>query len=80
VSNHSNVDVLIGSDYYWDLVLGEIKQQDNGLVAISSKFGWLISGSIRDTGDGSVATHSNLVVQGPSTYSAHNEDKLENEL
>jgi len=25
VSNHSNVNVLIGSDYYWDLVLGEMK-------------------------------------------------------
>jgi len=32
-SNHdSNVDVLISSGYYWDLVLGEIKWHDNGLL------------------------------------------------
>ena len=69
--NHdSNVDVLIGSDFYWDLVLGEVKRQDNGLVAISSKFGWLISGPIRDAGEGGVVTHSNLVAQGPSTVPA----------
>jgi len=67
MSNHSNADVLIGSDYY---CLGEMKRQDNGLVAISSKFGWLISGPIRDTGEGSVVTHSNLAVQVPSILPA----------
>ena len=83
VSNRdSNVDVLIGSDFYWELVLGEVKRQENGLVAISSKFGWLVSGPIRDVGVGSVVTHSNLVLQGPSTVpgTTENEDKLENEL
>ena len=75
----SNVDVLIGSDFYWELVLGEVKRQENGLVAISSKFGWLVSG---DVGVGSVVTHSNLVLQGPSIVpsTTDNEDKLENEL
>jgi len=82
VSNCSNIDVLIGSDYYWDLVLGEMKRQDNGLVALSSKFGWLISGPIIDAGEGIVVTHSNLVVQGPSILSVmlHTEYKSENEL
>ena len=83
VSNRdSNVDVLIGSDFYWELVLGEVKRQENGLVAISSKFGWLASGPIRDVGVGSVVTNSNLVLQGPSTVpgTTDNEDKLENEL
>ena len=81
VSHHSNIDVLVGSDFYWDLVLGEVRRQENGLVAISSKFGWLVSGPIRDA-DEVMVTHSNLVLQGPNTGFGINEEeiKLENEL
>ena len=36
-------DILIGADLYWLLVDGEVKKKDcSGLVAIRSKFGWLV--------------------------------------
>ena len=81
-NHNSEIDVLIGSDFYWDLVVGEVKRQENGLVAISSKFGWLISGPIRDAGEDKIVTHCNLVLQGLSTEPAtvDKEDKLEMEL
>ena len=39
-----HVDVLIGSDYYWDLVTGNICRGDSGLTAIHTKLGWVLSG------------------------------------
>ena len=46
-SSDSLVDVLIGSDYYWNVVDGEIIQGADVLVAVSSKFGWLLSGPVQ---------------------------------
>ena len=45
-SSDSNecIDVLIGSDHYWDIVKGDIVRGEFGPVAIDSKFGWLLSG------------------------------------
>ena len=62
-SSESTVDVLIGSDYYWDMVRGDIIRGTNGLVAVGSKFGWLISGPVKIQNRSHV-THSNLVIQG----------------
>ena len=39
-----NIDVLIGSDYYWDIITGEVARGDDKLVAASSKFEWRMSG------------------------------------
>ena len=41
-----DIDILIGSDYYWDLVSGETIRGDSGPTAVSSKFGWLLSGPL----------------------------------
>ena len=41
-----DIDVLIGSDYYWQVVTGEIANGDSGPVAMSSIFGWLLSGPV----------------------------------
>ena len=42
--HHSDtVDVLIGSDHYWRFMYGEIIRGDSGPVAVSSKFGWVLS-------------------------------------
>ena len=38
------VDVLIGSDYYWELTTGEIRRGTTGPVAIRTKLGWVLSG------------------------------------
>ena len=38
------VDVLIGSDYYWDLVTGEVCHGESGPVAINTRLGWVLFG------------------------------------
>ena len=41
----SEIDVLIGADYYWDIVEGGKKRDNNNkLVALNSKLGWLLTG------------------------------------
>ncbi len=38
------VDVLIGSDCYWDLVTGSVCRTSEGPTAIQTKLGWVLSG------------------------------------
>ena len=38
------VDLLIGSDFYWEFVTGETIRGDNGPVAINTTLGWVLSG------------------------------------
>ena len=77
----SSVDVLIGSDYYWDVVDGEIIRGAGGLVAVRSKFGWLLSGPVQSK-DCKNITHSNVVIDSPfdSQQEADSEVELGNEL
>ena len=49
MADHSNgksglqVDLLIGTDYYWDLVTGSVCRLESGLTAIHTKMGWVLS-------------------------------------
>ena len=43
------INVLIGSDFYWDFVSGDIRAGDEGPIAVKSKLGWLLSGPIEST-------------------------------
>lgn len=36
--------MLIGSDYYWDLVTGGVCRGNVGPTAIHTKLGWVLSG------------------------------------
>ena len=50
-SNESQmeVDVLIGSDHYWELTTGEVlRGEHGGPVAINTKLGWVLSGPAPD--------------------------------
>ena len=40
------VDVLIGSDFYWSLVTGRVRRGRNGPMAIHTKVGWILLGPI----------------------------------
>ena len=40
------VDVLIGSDFYWSLVTGRVRRGRSGPMAIHTKVGWILSGPI----------------------------------
>ena len=58
-----NVDLLIGSDFYWHLVTGRVKfGKPNEPVALETKIGWILNGPVRDQkNNGSVnVTHSAL--------------------
>lgn len=39
--NCGTIDVLVGSDYYWEIVSGETVRGDSGPTAVSSKFVFL---------------------------------------
>ena len=76
-NNHDDIDVLIGSDYYWDVITGHVIQESNGLVAVSSKFGWLVLGTVQNTKNGDKHVTSNLILQQPS-YSILNGEQPSN--
>jgi hypothetical protein len=60
------IDILIGSDLYWDFVSGRVVHSEAGLVAIESKFGWIISGVKNgpdvDAGCESTNSVTNLII------------------
>ena len=60
-SSPEGIDVLIGSDYYWNLVEEEIVRTDNGPTVVKSKFGWLLSGPLATSNPpGTTVTHLSL--------------------
>ncbi|XP_044184801.1 uncharacterized protein LOC122964943 [Acropora millepora] len=63
--NTESIDVLIGSDYYWDFVSGDSIKGDQGPTAVYSKFGWLLSGPMHDHSSSGVVS-SNLIISGGS--------------
>ena len=43
----NEIDLLIGSDFYWSLVTGNVKASEkSSLVAIETKLGWVFSGPV----------------------------------
>ena len=42
----TEVNVLIGSNFYWSFVTGDVVKSSKGPVAVDSKLGWLLSGPI----------------------------------
>ena len=50
------IDVLIGSDYYWSIV--EVIRTDGGPTVVKSKLGWLLSGPLATSNpSGTTITH-----------------------
>jgi hypothetical protein len=69
-NGHDEIDILIGSDYYYDVVIGEVVRGESGPVAVSSKFGWVVSGPSKDTGRNRNAT--TLAIETINTSSPSN--------
>ena len=70
------IDVLIGSDFYWNFVEGGIVQGKKGPTAINSKLGWLLSGPTPGSIHNSTIV-SNVIVTGgvlEATSSSDNEE------
>ena len=46
VGDTLEVDMLIGSDFYWSLVTGEVRRGSSGPTAIQTRVGWILSGPV----------------------------------
>ena len=57
------IDVLIGSDFYWEFVSGDTRTGDKGPIAIESNLGWLLSGPIESTAVANLASSHLIVVE-----------------
>ena len=40
----SSIDVLLGADYYFGILTGDIVRGDGGPIAMNGEFGWVVSG------------------------------------
>lgn len=54
------VDILIGSDHYWDFVTGAISKSPGGPTAVHTKLGWVLSGPMAIQGMNQCST--NLII------------------
>ena len=45
----SQVDVLIGNDFYWSFFTGDTKQGESGPVTMKTSLGWVLSGPLPQT-------------------------------
>ncbi|XP_028400806.1 uncharacterized protein LOC114523939 [Dendronephthya gigantea] len=59
---NQSIDMLLGADYYYKIITGEIVNGDNGPTAVASKLGWLLLGPTSNTS--SSYALSNLVIDG----------------
>ncbi|XP_074657117.1 uncharacterized protein LOC141910285 [Tubulanus polymorphus] len=77
-----DVDILIGADYYWSVMTGEVRRSNRGPVALGTKFGWTLSGPIgeSETNQSSMVYFINEKTAKKSTYSNHDDDKHNNLL
>ena len=84
------VQILTGSDKYWDLTTDEIikgLEGESGPIAMQSKFGWLIAGPVHkhDQNDHVYFNVTNLIIDGihdesemPLNYERVEQDELVN--
>ena len=49
LSESNSVDILIGSDYYWQVVTREICKGEGGPTGIPTRLGWVLSGPIESS-------------------------------
>ena len=72
-NGNDSIDILIWSDYYWDIVTGNVLRGD-GPIAVHSKFGWLLSGPTHCDPNHVI---SNLALQVPcSTFTKGTKDEF----
>ncbi|XP_078364115.1 uncharacterized protein LOC144648427 [Oculina patagonica] len=64
-TGQQDIDVLIGSDYYFDIVSGDVIRGSSGPVAVSSMFGWVLSGPTSAEESREKFTTTNLIIERP---------------
>lgn len=75
-----SVDVLIGSDYYWELVTGSICRGIDGPTAIHTKLGWVLSGPSSHNEISRCAVNLNVTHVLHTGIQSENPDTLEGQL
>ena len=73
------VDLLIGVDYYWRFVTGDIRRGEGGPVAIRTRLGWVLSGATAMQADSTAHTYLTTHVLRIDA-SPHSTQKLEEVL
>ena len=82
-SANSDIDLLIGSDYYWNLLTGKVKTGKPGEpVAVETVFGWILNGPVANK---SVYSSTNLNISEShvlflDSAMPHNFNDLDNKL
>ena len=69
------VDILIGADYYWEIVTGRMCRGESGPTGIHTKLGWVLSGPTQFS-DGD-ACHTNLTTARILLVDAHLDQRLQ---
>ena len=69
-----NIDILLGADQYFDIVIGDIIRGEQGPVAIKTKLGWVLSGSTGNPGGEGNVVSTNLCIDGNVPSITHGYD------
>ena len=75
-SGRDSIDILVGSDFYWSFVNDEIRQAGQGSVAINSKLGWLLSGSLSSVDYNHITSTNLIITSNDSSMASTNDDEL----
>ena len=74
--NKEGIDILIGSNFYWNVVTDELRRGEYGPIAVSSRFGWLLSGPIQTLGPVE-STHVHMIISGDLDSAAPSDEHNE---
>ncbi|KAH7941183.1 hypothetical protein HPB49_010813 [Dermacentor silvarum] len=55
------ISILIGSDFYWDVVTGHIARLSPQVTAVETRFGWTVQGTLHDFSQDSTVKSMSLV-------------------
>ena len=75
--NKEGIDILIGLNFYWNIVTDELRRGEHGPIAVNSRFGWLLSGPIQTLGPVE-STHVHMIISGDLDNAAPSDE--DNEL
>ena len=73
INEKDSIDVLVGSNYYWTIVTGDLEE---GPVAVSSKFGWLLSGPVPALGTNQLS-HAHVIITAGFDSSVYDDKDIE---
>ena len=58
----SSIDILLGADYYFDILTGEMVRGESGPVAVNSEFDWVVTGTTNETESCCITSSTHLLI------------------